>query len=448
LWSAVTRAGNSAASINLSFADRTTARINRMAIDVVCDCGKRLKAPDWMAGRSTQCPACWNAVQIPKPGLFGVLGRRSKKKRRRGRSRSAEKESQPSETAPSAETPMPLRGGSIGGPVPSSRSSFTPQPRPKTNGRKTTFVPSRAVGDGDEYRPDSIMLRRQPRWVKLLPARREQHWYDSLVIPLGKFPIFLRLGLLQAVLTTATLIFWLSMDRDNPIRGQLALFFMACLGGVFFVMGHTFHYFNAILEMACHGKTKHEPGIGCTSLGAMVSCGHWLSCFLTGPLFFFVAALGYWLYCGDLSIVDWSILVELCLAGVGWGLIALLLTNLDDKVRVASPIEVLRTAFTMPWECAGLTILAAAVFLGHVFVAAYALGQLHVSPLSAFPLLWACWSSGFYLTAFTFRRLGLTYYRAQQRIKGRKQTRAVPVAVATHQGGIPGNGACEQSSLA
>jgi hypothetical protein len=418
-----------------------------MAIEVVCDCGKRLKAPDWMAGRSTQCPACWNAVQVPKRRWFDVLGGRSKKKRRRARS--AETKTERLETPPPAESPMPPPRVCVDAPFPPPRSSVAlPSRRPATNGRKTTFVPVRAVGDGDNYRPDSIMLRRQPRWVKLLPTRREQHWYDSLAFPLGKFPIFLRLGLLQAVLTTAALIFWLSMDRDNPIREQLALFLVACLGGVFFVMGHTFHYFNAILEMACHGKTRHEPGIGCTSLGALVSCGHWLSCFLAGPLFFFGAALGYWLYCGDLTIVDWSILVELCFAGVGWWLIALLLTNLDDTVRVASPIEVLRTAFTMPWECAGLTVLAASVFLGHFFIAAYAIGQLHVSPLSMFPLLWACWSSGFYLTAFTFRRLGLTYYRAQQRIQGRKHTRAVSVVGATHQGGIARDGACEQSSLA
>jgi hypothetical protein len=417
-----------------------------MAIDVVCDCGKRLKAPNWMAGRSTQCPACWQAIRVPKRRWIDILGRASKRKRRRGPTPSADTGNQPIQPA----NPSPTLSNPSPDAVFRSSGSFQagPQRRPETGGKKTTFVPSRQVTDGDEYRPNSIMLRSQPRWVKLLPNRNELRWYHGLTLPFGKLPVFFRLGLLQAVLTTAALIFWLSMERDNPLREQFVLCLIACLGGVCFVSGHTFHYFNAILEMACHGQTKHEPDIGCTSLGALVSCGHWLSCFLAGPALFFAAALGYWLYCGDLTVVDWSILVELCFAGVGWGLIALLLTNLDETVRVASPVQVVRTAFSMPWECAGLTILAAAVFLGHFFVAAYAIGQLHVVPLTAFPLLWICWSSGFYLTAFTFRRLGLTYYLAQRRIQGQRNSRARSAAAAKRPHGIREDGPREQGTLA
>jgi hypothetical protein len=419
-----------------------------MAIDVVCDCGKRLKAPDWMAGRSTQCPACWQAVRIPKRRWFDVFGGSRKNKRRRSRTRPDETGSQPADVPQRADSSSPTRG-TFSDATPPQFGTFTAVSKrgPAPSDRKTTFVPSRQVTDGDEYRPNSIMLRSQPRWVKLLPARKEQRWYHSLSFPLGKLPIFFRLGLLEAVLTTAALIFWLSTERDNPLREQLVLFLIGCVAGVFFVLGHTFHYFNAILEMACHGQTKHEPGIGCTSLGALVSCGHWLSCFLAGPALFFAAALGYWLYCGDLTVVDWSILVELCFAGVGWWLIALLLTNLDDTVRVASPIQVVRTAFTMPWECAGLTVLAAAVFLGHFFAAAYLIGQLHVVPLSAFPLLWICWSSGFYLTAFTFRRLGLTYYRAQKKIQAQRQARVRSAGGMSRPGVILEGGPREPSPL-
>jgi hypothetical protein len=418
-----------------------------MAIEVVCDCGKRLKAADWMAGRKTQCPACWNAVTIPKRGWIDVVGAVAGIKRRRKRAGSANRNSQPIEPAPQTDSSAPPRSTSADSSFRTSASPMTFPPRkPAPTSRKTTFVPSRRVTDGDDYRPNSIMLRSQPRWVKLLPARGEQRWYHSLLFPFGKLPVFFRLGLLQAVLTTTALILWLSMERDNPSKEQLVLCLIACLGGVFFVLGHTFHYFNAILEMASHGKTKHEPGIGCTSLGALVSCGHWLSCFVAGPALLFAAAFGYWLYCGDLTIVDWSILAELCFAGVGWWLIALLLTNLDDTLRVASPVQVLRTALAMPWEAAGLTALAAAVFLGHSFAAAYSIGQLHVTPLTAFPLLWICWSSGFYLTAFTFRRLGLTYCRAQQRTKDRRQSRVRSAAALRHQPGILEDGAPEQNA--
>jgi hypothetical protein len=418
-----------------------------MAIEVVCDCGKRLKAPDWMAGRSTQCPACWHPVTVPKRRLIDVLGLPSRKKRRK---RSTSKKATDSRIEPelSNDAPVLRRSPLADSPFSSSRSlDGLPERELAPKSRRTTFVPARAVTDGNDYRPNSVVLRSQPRWVKLLPKQKEQKWYHSLTFPFGKLPVFFRLGLLQAVLTTAALILWLSMERDNPHQEQFVILLLVCVGGIFCVLGHTFHYFNAILEMACHGHTKHEPGIGCTTLGALVSLGHWLSCFLAGPALLFAAALGYWLYCGDLTIVDWSILAELCFAGVGWWLIALLLTNLDDSMRVASPIQVLHTALSMPSECAGLTLLAAAVFLGHFFVAAYAIGQLHVTPLTAFPLLWVCWSSGFYLTAFTFRRLGLTYYRAQQRTRGRKHVGAIPIAISRHQGGISADGEGERTGV-
>jgi hypothetical protein len=427
-----------------------------MAIDVICDCGKRLKAPDWMAGRGTQCPACWAPVTIPKRGWFGS----NSEKRQRNRTASSDRGIRPAGTTPPGDfetlsagptpssAPPPTNGAATSGsPLAHGNSIVLPQRRPAPTNRKTTFVPSRQVTDGDDYRPNSIMLRSQPRWVRLLPDSKKQHWYSSLLFPFGQLPVFIRLGLLQAVLTTAALIFWLSMERDNPAREQLILCLAACLGGVFFVMGHTFHYFNAILEMASHGQTKHEPGIGCTALGALVSCGHWLSCFVAGPALLFAAAGGYWLYCGDLTTVDWSILVELCFAGMAWWLIALLLTNIDETLRVASPVQVVRTAFTMPGECAALTVFAAAILLAHFFAAAYAIGQLHVTPLVAFFLLWACWSSGFYLTAFTFRRLGLTYYYAQLRIRERKNSRKHSAVTKGHQGGLQEDATGEPSTL-
>lgn len=300
-------------------------------------------------------------------------------------------------------------------------------------------MPSRGVGDGDDYRPDSIMLRRQPRWVKLLPNHGEHQWYHSLLFPFGKLPVFFRLGFLLAILTTNSLILWLSLERDSPSQSPIVVCLVACVCGVLFVLGHTFHYFNAILEMAAHGKTKHEPGIGCSALGALVSCGHWLGCFVMGPALLFAAALGYWLYCGDLTAIDWMILIELCYAGVGWWLIALLLTNLDDTLRVASPGQIVRTVLIMRWETAGLTAMAAIVVLGHFFFAAYAISQLYVTPLSSFPLLWACWSSWLYLTAFMFRRLGLTYYRAQ--LAGAEKRQASrPLAAMRYTGGIESAG--------
>ena len=49
-----------------------------------------------------------------------------------------------------------------------------------------------------------------------------------------------------------------------------------------------------------------------------------------------------------------------------------------------------------------------------LFAAIYGIGHLHDRPLVAFALLCTAATTGLYLTAFTFRRLGLTYYRFER----------------------------------
>src|SRR5262249_39098518 len=157
---------------------------------VLCDCGKRLKAPDWMAGRSTQCPACWAAVNVPKRGWFR-FGANSKKRRRK-RAASGDRNNRPLTATPPGDF-APLQANPADNDTVTSNTSeaglgpsrdhtiVLPQKRPGPTNRKTTFVPSRPVTDGDDYRPNSIMLRSQPRWVKLLPDSTKQHWYSSLL---------------------------------------------------------------------------------------------------------------------------------------------------------------------------------------------------------------------------------------------------------------------------
>ena len=180
------------------------------------------------------------------------------------------------------------------------------------------------------------------------------------------------------------------------------------------VLGRTLNYFNAILALAAQGKVKHDAAIDFAPIRALLSCGQWFACFLAGPALLFGSALGYWLYCGDLTVIDWLILAELGFAGVGWWLIAILLTNVDATLRVPTPRQVLRTALRMGWKAIELTLLATAVFLAHLYAGVHGIGHLHDQPLFSFLLLCVAATTGLYLTAFMFRRLGLTYYRLER----------------------------------
>jgi hypothetical protein len=197
------------------------------------------------------------------------------------------------------------------------------------------------------------------------------------------------------------------------------------------VLGRTLNYFNAIVALAAQGKVKHDAAIDFAPIQAILSCGQWLACFLAGPAFLFGSALGYWVYSGDRTVIDWLILAELGFAGVGWWMIAILLINIDGAVRVPTPLQVMRAALAMRWKTVELALLATGVFLAHLYAAVYGIGHLHDRPLVAFALLCTAATTGLYLTAFTFRRLGLTYYRFERKRRAADQT-AAPASGVLH----------------
>lgn len=370
-----------------------------MVIRFACQCGKRLTAPKSMRGRQTQCPACFSLVDIPGRRSFFSTGARKLKAFRANAAPVPDKQP-PTETFSEFVSQLP---GYVG---------------------PSTFIPARSVSDGEL---NDIRLRRVPRWTRLLSKRVEPRWYHSLTYPLANVPVFLRLSVLLSLLTTIAVYTWVSIDVEIPQSWSTRVL-AASLLLLFYVLGCTFNYFNAVLSLAAQGKTKLEPGMNGNPLVALQSCGVWLACFLSGPILVFGGAYLYWLNCGDLSIVDWTILVELGCAGIGWWLFALLVTNTDETTRLPFPLpqKVLRTALRMRGKAIEIVLLATAIFAGHLALAIYGLAHLHEEPFLSVVRLCIFWCSGLYLTAFTFRRLGLAYYRLGR--ERPRTTSSTPVA--------------------
>lgn len=372
-----------------------------MTIRFACQCGKRLQAPDRMAGHQTKCPSCGFSLEVPL-GRFGRLFR-GKKQGSSKRDAANRQKHEPAEQPPPAN---PFESPAVPNVGPFKSADEPPV--------ATTFVPTRAVTAGLDPNTARIAIRRPPRWTKLLSDRIEPRWYYSLTFPIANVPIFFKLAFMLTVLTAFALGGWLSIDHERPgnwAYGMLGISFVFLL----FVLGRTLNYFNAVLALAAQGKVKHEASIDFDPMGALLGCGQWLACFLAGPAFLFGSALGYWLYCGDLTVIDWIILAELAFAGVGWWLVAILLTNVDNTLRVPMPRQVIRLAWGMGRKTVELTALASAVFVTHLFAATYGIGHLHDQPVTSFALLCVAATTGLYLTAFTFRRLGLAYYRCKRR---------------------------------
>jgi hypothetical protein len=355
-----------------------------------------------MAGHRTQCPSCFTSVQIPARRSLGPFFRRKGAV-------------PPTDDQPASAGEVALPNST---PLPSDESAAvdggTLLPRRKSGSAASTFVPIRTTSAGLDPEATAISLRHPPRWSRLLSRRVEPRWYHSLVYPAANVPIFFRLAMMLTVLTAVALVGWLSIDSDQPRNWPYEMLGVS-LFLLLLVLGRTLNYFNAIVALAAQGKVKHEAAIDFAPIQAILSCGQWLACFLAGPAFLFGLALGYWLYSGDLTMIDWLILAELGFAGVGWWLIAILLVNADGTVRVPTPRQIMQTALAMRWKTVELALLATGVFLAHLFAAVYGIGHLHDRPLVAFALLCTAATTGLYLTAFTFRRLGLTYYRFERK---------------------------------
>jgi hypothetical protein len=368
----------------------------KMTIRFACQCGKRLRASDRMQGRRTQCPACYASVLIPSRRFRGRPEDRPPRNKRNA-----------TEQDPA---PVPVGGASFIFADAGGTSLIGAEQRPAVS----TFIPSRAVSTGLDPATTAIALRHPPRWTRLISRRVEPRWYHSLIYPVAHVPVFFHLAMMLTVLTAFALLGWLSIDHDRRQSwpyGMLGVSLFLLL----LVLGRTLNYFNAVLGLAAEGKVKHDAAIDFAPLQALLGCGQWLACFLAGPALLFGIALGYWMYCGDLTVIDWLILAELGVAAVGWWLIAILLINVvDATLYVPLPRHVLRTALGMGWKSLELTLLASAVFLAHFLAAVHGIGHLHDQPFTSFLLLCVAATTGLYLTAFTFRRLGLAYYRSER----------------------------------
>ncbi|MGE3316007.1 MAG: hypothetical protein AB7O26_12910 [Planctomycetaceae bacterium] len=261
-------------------------------------------------------------------------------------------------------------------------------------------------------------MRRRPKWTRLLGERSfgvpfQPRWYHSVAYALVQAPTFLWMSLVLSILTALCVTAWVSIDplANNTIAYQVfgfSLFFLS------YVLATTMTYFNSVLALAARGKAKVEPRIVASAGHAGANCGVWIACFLTGPVVVFGAAIAYWMYCGELDFIDWTILAELAFAGLAWWLFALLHTNASETYRVPFPNEVLRLAFAMRKAMLELVVPASLVFAGHILLAAYSLGRLQDQPVLAALLLSLFWGSGLYCTSFTLRQLGLAYCRMQR----------------------------------
>ena len=119
-------------------------------------------------------------------------------------------------------------------------------------------------------------------------------------------------------------------------------------------------------------------------------------------------ATAYWVYCGDVDLMDALILAELWAAGAVYGLMALLASILHEDALAANPITVLGAIRRVGWGYASPCLWA-----GGAIVTTAAIGRAAfevADPAGAAFLFWLFWTVALYLAMVVLRVLGLFYH--------------------------------------
>jgi hypothetical protein len=163
--------------------------------------------------------------------------------------------------------------------------------------------------------------------------------------------------------------------------------------------------------VAGEGQQVYYPGRNLRLI--LRSCFNWVVCFLAGPVVFFGAALFYWLYGGDLDLLDWFIIAELVVVSFAYWLLALVAANRRDRLLDATPEGIATLLDHLGWRLLAVAVGAGAVALAHGKLAILAMEELHRNTFQGGCWLFLSSASGLFLATFLFRLLGIWCYRCQ-----------------------------------
>ena len=403
-----------------------------MSIKFVCPCGKHLKARDDMAARRIMCPRCGNPVGVPsldpnRPTPMTPAERlRAQARRPLALSYLDEvpapmplppEDSETSQKEPEVgKRPAPARSNNDAPPLHKADDRLVP-PATGLPGVPTTPATPKsqlATIPPDVVTPASIRRQRQRRAHKQYQARyewrMETYWYECLSYPFRGLPLVLGLALALTAMTAFFVLIIPQALAETPVDLRLfpvAIAFLAPLG----VMAYMCGFLDCVLASAADGESRYVrwPGRNLTLISR--SFFAWVLAALCVPAPLAVIGFYYWLYCGDLQVVDWIILIELGVFGAGYWLLAVLAVSRGERLRDLNPARVVELAEKLGWRSLAAAAMAGLLFLGHGFLAYWATGMLHDEIVLGLLLALFCWVSFMYWATFLFRVLGMWCYR-------------------------------------
>ncbi len=253
--------------------------------------------------------------------------------------------------------------------------------------------------DADRYvlaPPPPLAAPENPRPDSLpgLPGRAAGRSRSSgRAVPDGVWAALVALPLVLTVLTAVVRAQWL--EGDGSAEGW---FLVLTAAPLLIVFGYTFGTFQSLMSGAARGSRaqRYWPGGNVARLARSARDG--VFAILAGPAMFALAAVLFWIECGDLTWVDELILAQLGLATVAAWLLGFTALTLDGQPRDALPAGVVRTAWRLGRGGSAVLLVGSA---GIVWLGSWALGLLEETHRSvgSWVTLLVCWAGLLWWTA-------------------------------------------------
>jgi hypothetical protein len=169
-------------------------------------------------------------------------------------------------------------------------------------------------------------------------------------------------------------------------------------------------FWNCVIASALIGEAGVVRWPGANLPRILQGLGRCLWCLIAGPMLPIAAGIYFWLNAGELTTLDWLILLELAFLAATYWLFALVAVVKNDTILAAIPSAVVRLVRELRWYSLWAAGLMCAWLLVHGLWLLDAAKELHHFVGFGWISLWLCSASAFYWMTCLLRWMGLRIF--------------------------------------
>ncbi len=268
--------------------------------------------------------------------------------------------------------------------------------------RRVSSIP---VGFDAEGRP--IRVRRR---------KRDYSTVDTVLYPLADgsgVALLLFLPPFLAVMTLPVIDLLKLVSHESTLAPLVLLVVPVALpliGSFALLAGFVLLFYGRVLASSAFGEDDHPRWPAWDTHEIAEGLGRWVWAALMGFAIGGIPAVVYWVYCGEVDVMDRIIFIDLTGIGLAYAMMALAASMLHENILAANPAAVVAAIGRVGWDYVGPCVLC--LFGIGSTIAAWWAVLFHAPSVEVGAVgLWGCWVWMLYQGMVIFRVLGLTYHK-------------------------------------